>query len=64
MRKIRTRLAVRLSQRTFDETLRKSLARLGFDVVAGSPNEYTVYLHNEIERWTAVVKKSEINVAQ
>jgi tripartite-type tricarboxylate transporter receptor subunit TctC len=49
---------------TADEPLRKSLANLGFDIVAGMPDEYTAYLRTEIERWTPVVKKAGIQVDQ
>ena len=49
---------------TSDESLRRSLVNLGFDVVAGSPDEYTVYLRNEIERWAPVVKEAGIQVDQ
>ncbi len=47
-----------------DPALRKTLANLGYDIVASSPDDYTAYLRNEIERWTPVVKAAGIQVDQ
>lgn len=49
---------------TSDETLRKSLAVLGFDIVASTSDEYAAYLKNEIERWTPVAKDAGIRLDQ
>jgi tripartite-type tricarboxylate transporter receptor subunit TctC len=42
--------------------VRKNLESLGYDVVASTPEEYSQYLHKEIERWTPVVKAAGIKI--
>jgi tripartite-type tricarboxylate transporter receptor subunit TctC len=49
---------------TSDEAVRQSLEVLGFDIVASTPEEYSAYLRNEIERWTPIVKEAGIQVEQ
>src|SRR5437660_7123608 len=36
------------------------MAQIGFDVVAGTPEEFGAFMKAEIERWTAVVKRGGI----
>jgi tripartite-type tricarboxylate transporter receptor subunit TctC len=47
-----------------DESARQSLQTLGFDIVASTPDEYTPYLRNEIERWSPIVEEAGIQVEQ
>jgi hypothetical protein len=36
------------------------MAQIGFDVVAGSPEEFGKFMKAEVERWTAVVQRGGI----
>lgn len=42
--------------------VRKNLESLGYDVLASTPDEYSTYLHKEIDRWTPVVKAAGIKI--
>ena len=44
------------------EAVQKNLESLGYNVVASTPEEYTTYLHKEIDRWTPVVKAAGIKI--
>jgi len=39
-----------------DDVVKKSLADLGIDIIASSPEEFARYIRSEIPKWTAVVK--------
>jgi tripartite-type tricarboxylate transporter receptor subunit TctC len=41
-----------------DEGIKKSLAKLGVDIVGGTPEEFGAYIKSEIPKWTAIVKSS------
>jgi tripartite-type tricarboxylate transporter receptor subunit TctC len=47
-----------------DQAIRQSLQTVGFDIVASTPDEYTAYLRNEIERWSPIVKEAGIQIEQ
>jgi len=36
------------------------MTQIGFDVVAGTPEEFGAFMKAEIERWTAVVDRGGI----
>src|SRR5213083_994624 len=40
--------------------IRERMAQIGFDVVAGTPEEFGAFMKAEIERWTAVVERGGI----
>lgn len=40
--------------------VRERMAKIGFDVVANSPEEFGAYMKGEVERWIAVVNKGGI----
>src|SRR6266480_4619089 len=40
--------------------VRERMAQIGFDVVAGTPEEFGAFMKAEIERWTAVVERGGI----
>ena len=40
--------------------VRERMAQIGFDVVAGTPEEFGRFMKEEIERWTAVVQRGGI----
>jgi tripartite-type tricarboxylate transporter receptor subunit TctC len=35
-------------------------AQLGFDVVADTPEEFTVYIKLEVEKWSKVIKDAKV----
>ena len=41
-----------------DDGIKKSLAKLGVDIVGGTPEEFGAYIKSEIPKWTAIVKSS------
>jgi tripartite-type tricarboxylate transporter receptor subunit TctC len=41
-----------------DQTVKKSLADLGVDIIGGTPEEFAAYIKSEIPKWTAIVKAS------
>jgi tripartite-type tricarboxylate transporter receptor subunit TctC len=43
-----------------DATLKERMTQIGFDVVAGTPEEFGAFMKAEIERWTAVVERGGI----
>jgi len=40
--------------------IRERMNQIGFDVVAGTPEEFGAFMKAEVERWTAVVSKGGI----
>jgi tripartite-type tricarboxylate transporter receptor subunit TctC len=44
-----------------DPETRKSLEKLGVDLVGDTPEEFAVYINSEIPKWTAIVKASGAN---
>jgi tripartite-type tricarboxylate transporter receptor subunit TctC len=40
--------------------VRERMAQLGFDVVAGTPEEFGAFMKAEIDRWTLVVQRGNI----
>ena len=40
--------------------VRERLTQIGFDVVAGTPEEFGKFMKNEVDRWTRVVKQGGI----
>jgi tripartite-type tricarboxylate transporter receptor subunit TctC len=43
-----------------DPTIRERMTQIGFDVVAGTPEEFGRFMKQEVDRWTAVVNKGGI----
>ncbi len=41
-----------------DDGIKKSLAKLGVDIVGGTPEDFGAYIKSEIPKWTAIVKSS------
>jgi tripartite-type tricarboxylate transporter receptor subunit TctC len=41
-----------------DESVRRSLATLGIDIVGGTPEAFATYIKSEIPKWTAIIKAS------
>jgi tripartite-type tricarboxylate transporter receptor subunit TctC len=41
-----------------DPGVEASLAKLGVDIVADTPQEFQAYINSEIPKWTAIVKAS------
>ena len=42
--------------------VRDRLLKQGYEIHASTPEEYTAFIRNEIERWTPVVKAAHIKV--
>jgi len=40
--------------------VKEKCAQLGFDVVANSPDEFTLYIKKEVEKWGKVIKEANI----
>ena len=40
--------------------VRERMTQIGFDVVAGTPEEFGKFMKEEVERWTRVVEKGGI----
>ena len=40
--------------------IRERLNEIGFDVVASTPEEFGKFMQDEVERWTEVVKRGNI----
>jgi tripartite-type tricarboxylate transporter receptor subunit TctC len=40
--------------------VRERMSQLGFDVVAGTPEEFGAFMKGEIDRWTVVVERGGI----
>jgi len=40
--------------------VRERMIQIGFDVVAGTPDEFGAFMKAEVERWTAVVNRAGI----
>lgn len=45
-----------------EDAVRKRLLGLGYNIIASTPDEYAAYLHNEVDRWTPVVKAAGIKI--
>ena len=43
-----------------DPAIKERMTQIGFDVVAGSPEEFGKFMKAEVDRWTAVVSKGGI----
>jgi tripartite-type tricarboxylate transporter receptor subunit TctC len=41
-----------------DAAVKKSLADLGVDIIAGTPEDFAAYIKSEIPKWTAIIKAS------
>jgi tripartite-type tricarboxylate transporter receptor subunit TctC len=41
-----------------DPGVKKSLGDLGVDIMGGTPEDFSAYIHSEIPKWTAIVKAS------
>jgi tripartite-type tricarboxylate transporter receptor subunit TctC len=41
-----------------DDGIKTSLAKLGVDIVGGTPEDFSAYIKSEIPKWTAIVKSS------
>jgi tripartite-type tricarboxylate transporter receptor subunit TctC len=40
--------------------IRERMNQIGFDVVAGTPEEFGAFMKSEVERWTKVVERGGI----
>lgn len=60
---IRDRVAAEARKALLDPEAKERLTRMGFDVVATSPEEYRAFQAAEVARWTAVVKAAKIEAA-
>jgi tripartite-type tricarboxylate transporter receptor subunit TctC len=45
-----------------DETVKKRMDEIGFEVVGSSPEEFTAFVKRELVRWDAVIKAGNIKV--
>jgi tripartite-type tricarboxylate transporter receptor subunit TctC len=60
---IRERVAEEARKALLDPESKERLVRMGFDVVATSPDEYRAFQQAEVARWTAVVQMAKIEAA-
>jgi tripartite-type tricarboxylate transporter receptor subunit TctC len=44
----------------FPAEIRERMNQTGFDVVAGTPEEFGKFMQEEVERWTKVVQRGGI----
>ena len=44
--------------------VREKLASMGFDTVAGTPEEFTAWIRSEIPRWAKVIRDANITIQQ
>ena len=44
------------------DAIKKQLLDFGYDIVTNTPAEYEKYLHDEVNRWTPVVKAAGIKI--
>jgi tripartite-type tricarboxylate transporter receptor subunit TctC len=40
--------------------IRERMNQIGFDVVAGTPEEFGKFMQEEVDRWTKVVQRGDI----
>lgn len=60
---IRDRVAAEARRALMDAEAKDRLVKMGFDVVATSPEEFRAFQAAEVARWTAVVKAAKIEAA-
>ncbi len=56
------RIAAETKKAVNDPTLKADFERLGYEVVGSSPEEFTIFLKDEVARWGSVVKSANIKM--